>query len=222
MRHLPAQCCRFRGGFTLPELLITLGIIAVLVVLLMAATSGVRQKSADVACIGQMRHLVLAIRSFQSENNGYLPPVNLNGVGVTTDNTWTYRIHPYMGVATGTEPNVTRAMAKHLTCPAEKTKADWNPITKFWQSHYGVNGSGDRTFHFDGRLQRPRIDDASRTMMLIETLGVRGLRARASSIASIAYRHQKLANAAYFDGRIEKIALSQVPESGGNAFWLEW
>jgi prepilin-type N-terminal cleavage/methylation domain-containing protein/prepilin-type processing-associated H-X9-DG protein len=61
------------GGFTLVELLVVIGIIAVLVGILLPALNQAREKARAVQCLSNMRQISMAVIAFANENHGLMP-----------------------------------------------------------------------------------------------------------------------------------------------------
>jgi prepilin-type N-terminal cleavage/methylation domain-containing protein len=63
----------FESGFTLVELLVVIGIIALLVSILLPALNKARQQANLLADASNLRNMGQAIDEYVSENKGYLP-----------------------------------------------------------------------------------------------------------------------------------------------------
>lgn len=73
--HLRKSCSgRFRGaGFTLVELLVVLGIIAILIALLLPAMNRVREQALGVRCIGNLRQVATGYQLYAADYDMVLP-----------------------------------------------------------------------------------------------------------------------------------------------------
>jgi prepilin-type N-terminal cleavage/methylation domain-containing protein/prepilin-type processing-associated H-X9-DG protein len=70
---------RRHAGFTLVELLIVIGIIAVLISMLLPMVAKVREQGKQVACMANLRALGSAMLSYAADNDNYLPATSRTG-----------------------------------------------------------------------------------------------------------------------------------------------
>jgi prepilin-type N-terminal cleavage/methylation domain-containing protein/prepilin-type processing-associated H-X9-DG protein len=171
-----------RTGFTLVELLVVIGIIAILVGLLLPAVTKARRQAQGIACLSNLRQLANAVIMYTSENNYWMPcgagatqTIWAKGVARAKINTddpspyftanwiaWERSIDPVTGVKNSSskaiDQNITySAIAKYLAIPFVLTVFDGSN----GQANSNVlSGTYDHVFICPGddRLQRPNGD----------------------------------------------------------------
>src|SRR6188768_703565 len=91
-----------RSGFTLVELLVVIGIIAILISLLLPSLARARKAAQTVACAANLRSILQATHIFASQNNGLLP-------GTAYSSAKFLFINPYEGIQPPTNVVYTNA-----------------------------------------------------------------------------------------------------------------
>jgi len=122
-----------RRAFSLVELLVVIGIIALLISILLPALNKARESSRTLQCAAQLRQIGMAIYAYASSNHGMTPawsnfhsyPDDVNpddplGPG------WIVLLTPYIGV---------RPDSLVYRCPAYP--GDDSPITYFMEARWG-------------------------------------------------------------------------------------
>src|SRR5207249_6099595 len=78
------------GGFTLVELLVVMGIIAILISILLPTLSSVRRQAATVQCASNLRQLSTCMLMYEQDYKGGLIP------HWTVAPVWQFQIRPYL------------------------------------------------------------------------------------------------------------------------------
>ena len=75
-----SRCGSGLNAFTLVELLVVIGIIAVLIAILLPALRGARQRANTLMCASNLRQLMTGAALYWTENRGYFPGPNTSGL----------------------------------------------------------------------------------------------------------------------------------------------
>src|SRR5690348_5261654 len=89
---------QLRRGFTLMELLVVIGLIAMLAAFLFPVFAQAREKARQCRCINNLRQIAVAMLMYDQDNDMLLPPVltHPSDQEPLYPTTWMARLQPYV------------------------------------------------------------------------------------------------------------------------------
>jgi prepilin-type N-terminal cleavage/methylation domain-containing protein/prepilin-type processing-associated H-X9-DG protein len=126
-----------KKGFTLLELLVVIGIIAILASMLLPALTGARAWAKSASCINNFRQLYIGgVSNYANDYNGYFPATHCAASSNTFWNTGTI-LGQYFGIETGA---LCPGRAKVFFCPSAKGLAiSKASVNNYYTTGYGIN-----------------------------------------------------------------------------------
>jgi len=128
-----------QNGFTLVELLVVIGIIALLISILLPALNKARESAKALACLSNERQIATAIFMYAGENRQSLPNFSTYGSGVEADY-WYMKILPYLGAKLA--PSGQTDVGVYV-CPSRSGPNAGTSDYGLSALDYGVNYGGD-------------------------------------------------------------------------------
>jgi prepilin-type processing-associated H-X9-DG protein len=145
---------RKRVGFTLVELLVVIGIIALLIAMLLPALGKAREQANAVKCASNMRQIFLASQLYANANHGFIMPARVASGGATNFY-WcgTDVLGPMFGGDGGGSSSAAQQTAldrvqRFLICPSNNREK--NPSLSLHVDYtYNSNLGDDRSYVWD-------------------------------------------------------------------------
>jgi prepilin-type N-terminal cleavage/methylation domain-containing protein len=151
VRHRPRRESR---AFTLVELLVVIGIIAVLIGILLPALGRARAQSAKLKCLSNLRQIGLGYMMYTQDYRGANMSYFVGGSG-SIDTFWAGLIAKYIGTknhGVNSAANQYTQVIQLLLCPvaSEPSTNYWGSISTAWNGKMHSAGGGWDWFHTAG------------------------------------------------------------------------
>jgi prepilin-type N-terminal cleavage/methylation domain-containing protein/prepilin-type processing-associated H-X9-DG protein len=159
---------RRQSGFTLVELLVVIGIIAILMSMLMPAMSRAKQKANRISCVNNLRQLDMAAMMYAPDFDGEYP----RRANVT--NAWMFALKSYYGNNHATNNTTSKEWnSRILKCPTDRW-LEWrsyliNGWNDFWAANLSKQNYDKMMAHeYEHGMKMDSIKEPSETILFGE------------------------------------------------------
>jgi prepilin-type N-terminal cleavage/methylation domain-containing protein/prepilin-type processing-associated H-X9-DG protein len=195
---------RSRRGFTLVELLVVLGIIAVLTAIFLPVLGRARASARTAVCVTQISQLCKAARLYAEDNDRTLVPARTAVASTGTKGiTWCVLLQPYL------------QSEKILICPDDPAPQASDQSTCLPHS-YGINYSLAYNTALGSYPFTLSLGQVSRVSDLILFFELKGAVAQmgsgyyANGLSRVDFRHHQVGNFAFLDGHVKGLRADAV------------
>lgn len=222
--------CRLRHrAFTLVELLVVIGLIAVLISMLLPALAKARGAARALVCQSNLRQLGIGLTTYAGNNRGYIMRSYYG-----YNDTWGWRLNISMGYICRTY-YAPHEQLKIWSCPENYVQdavcTEWGRFQAPWNNglldtSYAINGLSTAAGNWDGGfagVNTARMKHSSQLAALMEYDVYRATwqwdAGPVIGTYHAIYPHNRKANVLFADSHVEPVAL--IHDYSGKFWWAE-
>jgi prepilin-type N-terminal cleavage/methylation domain-containing protein/prepilin-type processing-associated H-X9-DG protein len=212
---------RTSKGFTLVELLVVIGIIAMLISILLPALGRARASAQSIACAAQLKEMGNAMTMYVNNNRGWLPRA-ANNVAPAPDGegyyqgSWMFKIQPYLRRReVGSNAYNNETLFTHVfKCPSIDN-FEVQSASNLDKISYAMNAFNRPNPTIEAVSKKVTTLKKSTEITLVSDIGEGTYRLLNSDFLYVnnvqrALRHNKRHNTLFVDGHVEALAKGTV------------
>ena len=221
---IPSQK-RSSAAFTLVELLVVIGIIAILISILLPALSRAREAAKGITCQSNLRQIGVAQQMYINEHKGMMAPMRYTYPAPSGWNGWYDHLHLYFGRKQGRDGRYTSRQGNPLICPTDR-REDWNV-------NFGCNliAGADMYLKYgrqgydyvNGKIKEVHFRDLHEMAWIVDNFNdVYFMKTSDPTLRSLSFRHQGKLNALFFDLHVESVQDPEFERFPSKLYDREW
>lgn len=160
-------------AFTLVELLVVIGSVAILIAMLLPALNKAREAANIVTCASNVRQIGLAAQMYANDYNDVIPNFGITNPITGAWTWWPGLLEPYVsGKPVNTNDATTPGISRVFLCPTDQLSVGYYNGPRPWATSYGINyalytGQGYLSYQKYG-VKLSRMHDVSGIMYVTE------------------------------------------------------
>ncbi len=221
---------RSECAFTILELIVVIGIMAFLAVVLVGVGQSARQRSSRATCVGNLKQISVASAAYSMDNQGRWPENEVTTTS-TGNQIFLESLLPYFQrIPKRTESDFLKSP---FICPGERSDTPDNQysyqgiyLVRSRGLSYGQNGNlHDTTAKRRVGLVRNSVEYPAELVLYMDFPGhyvmtdARLHEAGKDRLVRLRERHGGIANAAFADGSVRPVVISEIPSEVPSRFW---
>lgn len=214
-------------GISLIEMLVAVGIIAILATFTVKGAGGMLDRTRSVKCASNLRQISTVLNAYQVDNNGQFPAIKQVGPPQIY---WYMALAPYIytGLKSGTVNGVqtqygdSRDISPIFRCPAARkdfnAPSEWDVNRSYMATDFMRMRDGTGTKSWEVGVRLSTVASPAKTLVCVDgartsTTDYSCDSGQTFSSAKISYRHPSGCNGLFFDGHVASLKAEDITQA---------